>query len=188
MKQHPVDGGRDRNMADETGAPEALLRLIEGGKGKNDRPKAKVTPGASGKAASGLTHKQEAFSEALANGATNAEAYREAYNTDGMAQTTIWQEGCKLAQHPKVADRVEALVKAKQAQKQLVSARAEDRIWKQVWGVLEADSTPAAVKVSAAALAAKLAGMVTDKVQVEAGSVADIERELMDRLKRYASP
>lgn len=171
-------------MTDETKAPETLLRLIEGGK---QRPKAKVIAGASGKAASGLTLKQEAFAEALANGATNAEAYREAYNTDDMAQTTIWQEGCKLAQHPKVAERVEELLRAKQAQKQLVAARAEDRIWKQVWGVLEADSTPAAVKVSAAALAAKLAGMVTDKVQVETGTVADIERELAERLRRYAS-
>lgn len=171
-------------MTDETKAPETLLRLIEGGK---QRPKAKVIAGASGKAASGLTLKQEAFAEALAEGATNAEAYRQAYNADGMAQTTIHQEGCKLAQHPKVAERVEELLRAKQAQKQLVAARAEDRIWKQVWGVLEADATPAAVKVSAAALAAKLAGMVTDKVQVETGSVADIERELAERLHRYAS-
>jgi hypothetical protein len=169
---------------DDKGAMEGLLRVIEGGK---DKPKAKVTPGASGKALSGLTVKQEAFAEALANGATNAEAYRGAYNADGMAAAVVHTEACKLAQHPKVAMRVEELLRAKQAQKQLVSARAEDRIWKQVWGVLEADNTPAAVKVSAAALAAKLAGMVTDKVQVEAGSVADIERELMDRLKRYAS-
>ena len=171
-------------MTDENKGPETILRLIEGGK---QRPKAKVEPGASGRAASGLTVKQEAFAEALANGATNAEAYRTAYNADGMAQTTIHQEGCKLAQHPKVAERVEELLRAKQAQKQLVAARAEDRIWKQVWGVLEADSTPAAVKVSAAALAAKLAGMVTDKVQVETGTVADIERELAERLRRYAS-
>jgi hypothetical protein len=78
-------------------------------------------------------------------------------------------------------------VRAKQAKHSLLAVKAEERIWKQVWGVLEADSTPAAVKVSAAALAAKLAGMVTDKVQIEAGSVADIERELTERLKRYAS-
>ena len=171
-------------MDDITKAPETLLRLIEGGK---QRPRAKVIAGASGKAASGLTLKQEAFAEALAEGATNAEAYRTAYNADGMAQTTIHQEGCKLAQHPKVAERVEELLRAKQAQKQLVAARAEDRIWRQVWSVLEADGTPPAVKVSAAALAAKLAGMVTDKVEVQAGTVADIERELAERLRRYAS-
>lgn len=171
-------------MDDTYKGPETILRLIEGGK---QRPKAKVIAGASGKAASGLTVKQDAFAEALAEGATNAEAYRAAYNTDGMAQTTIWQEGCKLAQHPKVAGRVEELLRAKQAKHSLLTAKAEDRIWKQVWGVLEADATPAAVKVSAAALAAKLAGMVTDKVQIEAGSVADIERELTERLKRYAS-
>lgn len=164
--------------------PKDRLRLIAGGK---DKPKAKVEPGPVGRAPSGLTLKQEAFAVALSEGATNAEAYRQAYNADGMAATTVWQEGCKLAQHPKVAGRVEELLREKQAKKQLVSARAEDRIWRQVWGVLEADSTPAAVKVSAAALAAKLAGMVTDKVQVEAGSAADIERELAERLRKYAS-
>lgn len=171
-------------MTDETKAPETLLRLIEGGK---QRPKAKVIAGASGKAASGLTTKQEAFAVALSEGATNSEGYRQAYNTDGMAAAVVHTEACKLAQHPKVAMRIEELLRAKQARNSLLSVKAEDRIWKQVWGVLEADSTPAAVKVSAAALAAKLAGMVTDKVQIETGTVADIERELAERLSRYAS-
>lgn len=165
--------------------PKDRLRLIEGGK---NRPKAKVEPGPVGRAPSGLTLKQEAFAEALANGATNAEAYRQAYNADGMAAAVVHTEACKLAQHPKVAQRVEDLLRQKQAQKQLVAARAEDRIWRQVWGVLEDDKTPAAVKVSAAALAAKLAGMVTDRVQVESNSAADIERELAERLRKYASP
>jgi len=171
-------------MTDDDKAIEGLLRVIDGGK---DKPKAKVEPGPVGKAASGLTLKQEAFAEALANGATNSEAYRSAYNADGMAAAVVHTEACKLAQHPKVAMRVEELLRAKQAQKQLVAARAEDRIWKQVWDVLEGEKTPAAVKVSAAALAAKLAGMVTDKVEVQAGSAADIERELVERLKRYAN-
>lgn len=171
-------------MTDENKGPETILRLIEGGK---QRPKAKVISGASGKAASGLTVKQEAFAEALANGATNSEAYRSAYNADGMAAAVVHTEACKLAQHPKVAMRVEELLRAKQAKHSLLTLKSEERIWRQVWGVLEADSTPPAVKVSAAALAAKLAGMVTDKVEVQAGTVADIERELAERLRRYAS-
>jgi phage terminase small subunit len=171
-------------MDDTYKGPETLLRLIQGGK---NPPKAKVIAGASGKAASGLTVKQEAFAQSLAEGATNSEAYRAAYNADGMAAAVVHTEACKLAQHPKVAMRVEDLLREKQAKHRLSAVKAEDRIWRQVWGVLEADATPAAVKVSAAALAAKLAGMVTDKVQIEAGSVADIERELTERLKRYAS-
>jgi hypothetical protein len=139
-----------------------------------------------GKAASGLTLKQEEFAQQIAKGATNAEAYRAAYNADGMAATTVWQEGCKLAQHPKVAERVEELLRAKAANEQLVQAKASDRIWRQVWSVLEGDETPAAVRVSAAALAAKLAGMVTDKVEVKGPETPEaIERELMQRLARY---
>jgi hypothetical protein len=164
---------------------EKLLRIIEGGKVKpNSEPK---PAGRVGKALSGLTLKQEEFAKQLADGATNSDAYRAAYNCDGMAASTVHQEGCKLAQHPKIAERVEDILREKQAKKQLVAARAEDRIWKQVWEVLEGNDTPAAVKVSAAALAAKLAGMVTDKVQVDNVSSTDLEKELQERLKQYVS-
>jgi uncharacterized protein YccT (UPF0319 family) len=76
-------------MDDTYKGPETLLRLIQGGK---NPPKAKVIGGASGKAASGLTVKQEAFAQSLAEGATNSEAYRAAYNADGMAAAVVHTE------------------------------------------------------------------------------------------------
>lgn len=153
------------------------LTVIEGGK---------VKPGKVGKALSGLTLKQEEFARLLAEGATNSEAYRQAYNCDGMAQTTVWQEGCKLAQHPKVAARVEELLAEKKAKAQHVEAKNSDRIWRQVWAVLEGDDTPAAVKVSAATLAAKLSGMMVEKLEVKGAETAEaIEKELLQRLAKY---
>ena len=170
---------------DKQAQRKALLRLVES-KPPAASPTLQGKPGRVGKAASGLTLKQEAFAVEIAKGATNAEAYRAAYNCDGMAQTTVWQEGCKLAQHPKVAERVEALLREKQAKTQLVEAKASERIWRQVWSVLEGDDTPAAVKVSAAALAAKLAGMMVDKLEVKGPETPEaIERELAQRLARY---
>jgi hypothetical protein len=154
------------------------LTVIDGGK-KN--PSGKVGP-----ALSGLTAKQEAFAQGLASGLCATEAYRQSYDASGMKQTSVEVEACKLSQHPKVAQRVEDLLKAKEAKAAHVAARAEDRIWRQVWSLLEGD-TPPAVKVSAATLAARLSGMLTDKVEISKGpeTAEAIEKELLQRLARY---
>jgi hypothetical protein len=154
------------------------LTVIDGGK-KN--PSGKVGP-----ALSGLTAKQEAFAQGLASGLCATESYRQSYDASGMKQTSVEVEACKLSQHPKVAQRVEDLLKAKEAKAQHVAARNEDRIWRQVWGVLEDDKTPAAVKVSAATLAAKLSGMMVEKLEVKGAETPEaIEKELLQRLARY---
>lgn len=165
------------------------LVLVHGGKapdgGEHGGAGAKA-PGAVGRAASGLTLKQEAFALALSEGATNVEAYRKAYDASGMQQTSVEVEGCKLAAHPKIAQRVSELLAAKAAKTAHVEARASDRIWRGVWALAEGDDTPPAVRATALGLAAKLAGMLTDKVEVTTpGSAHDIEQELIARLARY---
>ena len=165
------------------------LVLVRGGKapgGGDGTGGGTKAPGAVGRAASGLTLKQEAFAVALSEGATNVEAYRKAYDASGMQQTSVEVEGCKLASHPKVTQRVQDLLAVKQAKAAHVEARASDRIWRGVWELAEGEDTPPAVKATALGLAAKLAGMLTDKVEVTApGSAHDIEQELIARLARY---
>ena len=165
------------------------LTLVQGGKapdggaGSGNGTKA---PGAVGRAASGLTLKQEAFALALSEGATNVEAYRSAYDASGMQKTSVEVEGCKLAAHPKVTQRVQELLAAKAAKTAHVEARSSERIWRGVWALAEGDDTPPAVKATALGLAAKLAGMLTDKVELTApGSAHEIEQELMARLAKY---
>lgn len=169
-----------------------LLRLIEGGKapgtGNASKAPGKVTPGRVGLAESGLTLKQEAFVQQLAKGATNSEAYRAAYNCDGMASSTVHQEACKLAQHPKVAQRLEAVLDTKRVQEQRAAVKAADRVNAKAWAMIENPDTPPAVVANLLNLQAKINGMLTDKLEVNTvGSVADIEKELRDRLSRYAS-
>ena len=155
----------------------------DGGTGSGNGTKA---PGHVGRAASGLTLKQEAFAVALSEGATNVEAYRKAYDASGMQSTSIEVEGCKLAAHPKIAQRVSELLAVKQAKTAHVEARASERIWRGVWALAESEDTPPAVRATALGLAAKLAGMMTDKVEVSTPSNAqEIENELMQRLARY---
>jgi phage terminase small subunit len=58
-----------------------------------------------------LTIKQEAFASAIANGKTQADAYRSAYNAENMKESTLWSNASRLMADSKVAARVEDLRK-----------------------------------------------------------------------------
>jgi hypothetical protein len=65
-----------------------------------------------------LTAKQEAFAQAIADGMGQADAYRMAYDAEGMKDNTIYPLASKLMNNNKVATRVSEL-KALTADKQL---------------------------------------------------------------------
>ncbi len=65
-----------------------------------------------------LTAKQEAFCQAIADGMGQADAYRTAYDAEGMKDNTIYPLASKLMNNSKVATRV-AELKAQVAEKQL---------------------------------------------------------------------
>jgi hypothetical protein len=173
----------------EENKPKLALVASEGKpvKGKGKR---------SGKAATGgeLTEKQLRFVEALAAGATNAEAYRAAYDASGMAANTLYSEASKLAASPKIATKLAALLAEKRARNSMEAdvrrERNTDRVWRGVWRLAEnADqNVPPAVQQSALALAAKMAGMLTDQVKIEnvGTDSGTIERELIERLQRLS--
>ena len=65
-----------------------------------------------------LTHKQKAFAEEIAKGATKAKAYRTAYNSKGTSHTQS-KEGTKLMTNPTITHHVESIRLAIEAQKYL---------------------------------------------------------------------
>jgi hypothetical protein len=65
-----------------------------------------------------LTVKQENFAQAIADGMTQADAYRLAYNAQKMTDKTTWERASAVAKNSKVAARVLHL-KAAIAEKQL---------------------------------------------------------------------
>lgn len=67
-----------------------------------------------------LTAKQEAFCQAIADGMTQADAYRSAYSADNMADKTVWKRASELMAYGEVAGRV-AELKSKLEAKQLWS-------------------------------------------------------------------
>lgn len=56
-----------------------------------------------------LTDKQKLFAESIAAGATQAEAYKAAYNTSGSAENTIAANASKEAKKPEIAAYIEKL-------------------------------------------------------------------------------
>ena len=57
----------------------------------------------------GLTPKQEKFCQNIVKGMSQADAYRDAYNTDNQKDETIWCNASKLMNDTKVIQRVKEL-------------------------------------------------------------------------------
>ena len=56
-----------------------------------------------------LTAKQSRFADYLGHGLNQTESYRRSYDARGMSDVAIRVEACRLAKHPKVAARVDAI-------------------------------------------------------------------------------
>lgn len=56
-----------------------------------------------------LTAKQEHFAQLVAQGKSQADAYREAYNAGKMRDERIYVEACEVAKNPKVSGRIREL-------------------------------------------------------------------------------
>ena len=160
------------------------LQVIDGGKGKK-----KGTRHGHHATGNSLTEKQEMFARLLSEGATNAEAYRQAYDTSNMVANTIYSEACKLAANPKIAARLTELLEEKKGRNSMSTLKASDRVWRNVWRLAEGENVPPATQQAAIALAAKMAGMLTDQVRVENVSAdsKSIEQELLERLQRLSA-
>lgn len=159
------------------------FKVIDGGKSKRSGHKA---------TGSGITEKQARFIEGLANGLTNSESYRAAYDTSNMLPSTVHSESSKLASNPKIAARLSEVLAAKQKDRDrrnsMETVKASDRVWRNVWRLAEGEGIPPAVQQSAVALAAKMAGMLTEQVRVEnvSNDASAIEKELVERLQKLS--
>ena len=56
-----------------------------------------------------LTAKQEQFVKNIIDGMSQADAYRQAYQSENMADKTIHENACRLAKNPKVKARLKEL-------------------------------------------------------------------------------
>ena len=68
------------------------------------------------KSTGNLTAKQEKFALGVAAGLNQSDAYRMAYSASRMQPKQVWEEASKLRRNPKVAQRIEGLLKAARVQ------------------------------------------------------------------------
>ena len=134
----------------------------------------------------GLTAKQETFSQLVSEGLTLTDAYRKAYNTDRMKDSSVWVEACKLRQHPKVSLRIDALTADITARKQSEDDRLRIFVTEQLkQEALGAGSDSA--RVQALVALGRSVAMFSDKVIEEESAertASEIEAEIQDRLSR----
>lgn len=140
--------------------------------------------------ANGLTHKQEEFCLLVAQGKPLSEAYRLAYDASGMSAQAVWSEASKLMANPKVSGRVEALRKEIEAKSLHSAAQIRAHVRERL--MLESmNATQDGARIRALELLGKMdeVGMFRERVETEDKrdqSVADIQKELSERLARLA--
>ena len=140
-----------------------------------------------GKSAEGLTSKQALFAETVASGATLAASYRTAYDAGSMSAAAIHTEASKLMCHPGIAQRVNVLVRERQAKTSLGAERIRQHVIERLHlESIDPDSSPAA-RVRALELLGKLdiVGAFRERVATEesAPAQADLAATLEARLK-----
>lgn len=122
-----------------------------------------------------LTAKQEAFAQAIADGMGQADAYRSAYDAEGMKDDSIYPIASKLMSNHKIATRVAELksqLQSKQLWSREMSVKALVQAYKEGNG---------AVKVSAVKELNAMHGFnAPQKIDVTGTMIHEIRRFIID--------
>jgi hypothetical protein len=122
-----------------------------------------------------LTAKQEAFAQAIADGLGQADAYRVAYDAEGMKDSTVYSKASIMMSEGKVKARV-AELKAQVAEKQLWSREMSVKALVQAYR-----EGSGAVKVSAVKELNAMHGYnEPSKLSITGNMVTRIVREVTD--------
>ena len=154
------------------------LTVIDGG-GGDDQAKPKAKGNAKRRK---LTAKQERFLAEMIRGATQADAYRAAYNAKGMKPSAIYTEAGRVMANPEVSRRLHA------AQDSIERSSASQALSRRrfVLEGLEREATEAAsdsARVAALVALGKTLDLFTDRVEQVADRTPDeVRAELEQRL------
>ena len=132
-----------------------------------------------------LTAKQKAFAKNVALGKTQAQAYREAYNTEAKP-ATVANQGYKLAKRPDIEIMIEAYREAIEASKYRTPAQLRELVIHQLTlHALSKDNSPKE-KLSALKMlgtVAEVGAFVERKESLVIHESAKVKADLMARLK-----
>ncbi len=134
-----------------------------------------------------LSPKQENFAIAVVQGTSQADAYRQSYNSVNMENATIYVEASRLARNPKVSLRIEELLREKDVDRRMQAVKLEDFVLDQ----LKHESLTArsdSARVRALELQGKTIGLFQMKPtrdEPPLQSSSEIEKELVRRLEKH---
>lgn len=110
-----------------------------------------------------LTPKQEQFVQNIIQGMSQAEAYRNSYNTKRMSDKTVWENASRLMADSKVKARVQEL-RDQISQKSIMTAQ-ERLEW--LTKIILSDEETTADKLKASDQMNKMQGEYTTKIEGE---------------------
>jgi hypothetical protein len=116
-----------------------------------------------------LTPKQHVFIDGILSGLNQSDAYREAYNVDGMAPATIHNEASKLMASHEVTASIEA---SRQHRRGWTLARILEEADRNLKGAQDDRQWPAAN--GSLAFIAKATNLVTERVTPETVSITRV--------------
>ena len=124
-----------------------------------------------------LTDKQENFARAIAlDGMNQSDAYRSAYNTENMSESTIWNEAYLLASHREVSKRINEL-RAMTLSPKIMSAQ-ERLVW--LTEIIKSEEETTRDKLSASDQMNKMQGEYVQKIEAAVDNNVTINIELSD--------
>lgn len=150
-----------------------------------------------------LTDKQESFAQAVASGSDQSSAYRQAYNSDGMTDKSVWEKASELRKHVKVSERIKELQAQNEQQEiitragimkdlECIKEQAKQAVSKPILDAngnvvgVQHDSGAARSVLQALDQEAKIIGAYTERRELELTGTIQTTLTLEDKLKIIA--
>lgn len=123
-----------------------------------------------------LTAKQEEFAKKIAEGMTQADAYRCAYSTSRMTDKTVWENASRLMSDSKVLARVQEL--RDMAAKPTIMTAQKRKEW--LTEVINDPEIDINARLKASDQLNRMDGEYIQKVEAEVKNAVSINIELVD--------
>ncbi len=152
--------------------------------GKASRPVKGTQRSGPAAAPGSLTQKQEDFVQAVRAGTSYSDAYRQAYNAQGMTPTSIHREAHALTVHPKITARFNQLQAEYEAEQRMLAASRGGYVLKSLQNIADDDDAPTNARVAALVAIGKSCALFVDKVESKdttERSVEEIEADIRRR-------
>jgi hypothetical protein len=136
-----------------------------------------------------LTKKQKDFARKVAEGKPKAQAYREAYNSQGKPATE-GREGHRLSQNPKISTMIDAFSLANEAREYLIPAQIRTMAIQNLVGIAIDEGEKTSNKLKALELIGKMSevALFTERKElIHTTNSADIKTQLLEGLRQAFS-